>query len=89
MIFRRIPSSSALRGRGNLPSSIGPYLRPSPQHLPVRRYCAPAEFEELRSFAQGLGFAHVESGPLVRSSYHAEDQVPRQAVAAPLPGPPV
>lgn len=55
--------------------TVGQYLRPSPQHLPVRRYYAPAEFEELRAFALGLGFSHVESGPLVRSSYHAEEHV--------------
>jgi lipoic acid synthetase len=56
---------------------VGQYLRPSPQHLAVRRYYSPEEFETLRTFALGLGFAHVESGPLVRSSYHAESHVPR------------
>jgi len=53
--------------------TVGQYLRPSLQHLPVRRYYTPAEFDELRAFALGLGFSHVESGPLVRSSYHAEE----------------
>ncbi len=57
--------------------TIGQYLRPSPQHLAVERYYTPDEFGRLRSFAVGLGFAHVESGPLVRSSYHADEQVPR------------
>ena len=56
--------------------TIGQYLRPSEQHLPVERYYHPAEFAELREEALVLGFRHVESGPLVRSSYHARDQVP-------------
>jgi len=51
--------------------TLGQYLRPSPDHLPVARWVTPAEFDELGAFARGLGFAHVESGPLVRSSYHA------------------
>jgi lipoic acid synthetase len=67
----------AIRAAGAHVLTVGQYLRPSPQHLPVRRYYAPAEFEDLRAFAQGLGFRHVESGPLVRSSYHAETHVPR------------
>jgi len=52
--------------------TIGQYLRPSPAHAPVLRWWTPDEFEDLRRFALGLGFAHVESGPLVRSSYHAK-----------------
>ncbi len=52
--------------------TVGQYLRPSMKHAPVARYWAPEEFEGLKAFALGLGFAHVESGPLVRSSYHAE-----------------
>jgi lipoyl synthase len=67
----------AIRGSGTDVLTVGQYLRPSPQHLPVRRYYTPAEFEELRAFALSLGYAHVESGPLVRSSYHADQQVPR------------
>jgi lipoic acid synthetase len=51
--------------------TLGQYLRPSPAHLPVARWVTPAEFDELGEFARGLGFVHVESGPLVRSSYHA------------------
>jgi lipoic acid synthetase len=51
--------------------TLGQYLRPSPDHLAVARWVTPAEFDELGEFARGLGFAHVESGPLVRSSYHA------------------
>lgn len=57
--------------------TIGQYLRPSAKHLPMDRFVPPAEFDELRDEALALGFRHVESGPLVRSSYHAERQVPR------------
>jgi lipoic acid synthetase len=56
--------------------TVGQYLRPSPAHLPVERYYHPDEFADLREEALALGFRHVESGPLVRSSYHARDQVP-------------
>jgi lipoic acid synthetase len=56
--------------------TLGQYLRPSPEHLPVERYYHPDEFAEMRAEALALGFKHVESGPLVRSSYHARDQVP-------------
>ncbi len=59
--------------------TLGQYLRPSPQHLPVARYYHPDEFGELAEIGRGLGFAHVEAGPLVRSSYHAKRQV--QALA--------
>ena len=59
--------------------TIGQYLRPSLQHLPVERYVHPAEFADMKEEALGLGFKHVESGPLVRSSYHARDQVPEEA----------
>jgi len=57
--------------------TVGQYLRPSPEHLPIVRYYAPAEFAEIKLHALGLGYRHVESGPLVRSSYHAEEQVVR------------
>jgi lipoyl synthase len=56
--------------------TIGQYLRPSPKHLPLERYYHPDEFAEMKAEALALGFRHVESGPLVRSSYHARDQVP-------------
>jgi lipoyl synthase len=56
--------------------TIGQYLRPSLNHLPVERYYHPDEFAEMKAEALALGFKHVESGPLVRSSYHARDQVP-------------
>ena len=55
--------------------TLGQYLRPSPNELPVTRYLPPAEFAELRDAAMALGFRHVESGPLVRSSYHAWEHV--------------
>ncbi len=55
--------------------TIGQYLRPTPRHLPVLRYVSPAEFGEYRDAAIQLGFTHAECGPLVRSSYHAEDAV--------------
>ena len=52
--------------------TLGQYLRPSLAHIPVDRYWTPEEFDELGDIARELGFAHVRSGPLVRSSYHAE-----------------
>ncbi len=63
--------------------TLGQYLRPSQQHLPVVRWWTPDEFARLGEYARGLGFAHVESGPLVRSSYHA------RAAAASVGGAPV
>jgi len=52
--------------------TIGQYLQPTPHHHPVLRYWTPAEFDELADYGQRLGFQHVASGPLVRSSYHAD-----------------
>jgi lipoyl synthase len=60
--------------------TLGQYLRPSVDHLPVDRYYTPDEFAELRRVGMAMGFQHVESGPLVRSSYHAWEQV--QSAAA-------
>lgn len=57
--------------------TIGQYLRPSPFHLPIDRYVTPDEFAELKEEGMSLGFRHVESGPLVRSSYHAHEQAER------------
>jgi lipoic acid synthetase len=54
--------------------TLGQYLRPSPAHLPMARYYHPDEFKALKEIALEMGFAHVESGPLVRSSYHAHEQ---------------
>jgi lipoic acid synthetase len=56
--------------------TIGQYLRPTTRHLPLERYYHPDEFAAMRDEALAMGFKHVESGPLVRSSYHARDQVP-------------
>jgi len=55
--------------------TLGQYLRPSSSHIPLDRYVTPAEFRELYELGMSLGFRHVESGPLVRSSYHAWEQV--------------
>ena len=60
--------------------TLGQYLRPSGGHLPVARFYTPAEFSQLREFGRELGYRHVEAGPLVRSSYHAWEQVQRAAV---------
>jgi lipoic acid synthetase len=49
-------------------------MRPSLAHLPVQKYWTPEEFDRLGEIARGLGFAHVRSGPLVRSSYHAGEE---------------
>jgi lipoic acid synthetase len=65
----------AIRGAGTDVLTVGQYLRPSPSHLPIVRYWTPEEFARLRELALGTGYAHVESGPLVRSSYHAEEHV--------------
>ena len=54
--------------------TVGQYLRPSLAHLPMERYYTPEEFREIKRTALDLGFGHVESGPLVRSSYHAHEQ---------------
>jgi lipoic acid synthetase len=65
-----------LRDHGIEVLTIGQYLRPSRKHAEVVRFYPPEEFVELRQAALEMGFAHVESGPLVRSSYHAEEQIP-------------
>jgi lipoic acid synthetase len=62
--------------------TIGQYLRPSRQHLPLIKYYTPAEFMNLRRIGLEMGFRHVQSGPLVRSSYHAAEQVPAAVAAA-------
>jgi len=63
-----------LRAAGVAILTLGQYLRPSRQHLPVERHVTPDEFRQLKDEALAMGFAHVESGPLVRSSYHASNQ---------------
>ena len=54
--------------------TVGQYLQPSRGHLPVERFVEPAMFEEFRRIGEEIGFANVASGPLVRSSYHADRQ---------------
>ena len=71
-----------LRAHGCDIVTIGQYLRPDAQHLPIERYYEPAEYQAFRDYGAGLGFLHVEAGPLVRSSYHAEKQ---SALDAPEP----
>lgn len=63
-----------LRAHGCAMLTIGQYLQPSPAHLPVARYVHPDEFERLREAGDAMGFDHVASGPMVRSSYHADEQ---------------
>lgn len=58
--------------------TVGQYLRPSKKHAEVVRYYRPEEFARLKEQAMAMGFGHVEAGPLVRSSYHADEQVPAQ-----------
>ena len=60
--------------------TLGQYLQPSKQHLPIERYVTPDEFAELKRYGLEIGFRWVESGPLVRSSYHAEQQVRQLSV---------
>jgi lipoic acid synthetase len=74
-----------LREQGVQVITIGQYLRPSAEHLPVVRYWHPEEFAALERAAYALGFDHVAAGPLVRSSYHADQHVPqREAGQGPL-----
>ena len=55
--------------------TIGQYLQPTPRHAKLERFVTPDEFAELKRYGMSLGFRHVESGPLVRSSYHAWEQI--------------
>ncbi|HVS16255.1 MAG TPA: lipoyl synthase [Thermoanaerobaculia bacterium] len=64
-----------IRGAGVEILTVGQYLQPTREHLPVDRYVPPVEFDDIRALALGLGFSHCESGPLVRSSYHAHEHV--------------
>lgn len=54
--------------------TVGQYLQPSKNHLPVERFVHPDEFLEYKEYAEAIGFIHIASGPLVRSSYHADKQ---------------
>ncbi|HEX4734408.1 MAG TPA: lipoyl synthase [Thermoleophilaceae bacterium] len=68
-----------LREAGVQVLTVGQYLRPSERHLPVVRYWHPDEFKALEDAAYALGFDHIAAGPLVRSSYHADEHVPQDA----------
>lgn len=59
--------------------NIGQYLQPTKRHLPIERFVHPSEFAEYKKYGLSIGYRHVESGPLVRSSYHAEEQVQQMA----------
>ena len=61
--------------------TVGQYLQPSKNHLPIDRYVHPDEFAEYREYAESIGFKHVASGPLVRSSYHADKQANGEEVS--------
>jgi lipoic acid synthetase len=77
----------SLREHGVQVLTVGQYLRPSERHLPVVRYWHPEEFAQLQHDAYELGFEHVAAGPLVRSSYHADEHVPQpRAGSGPLAG---
>jgi lipoic acid synthetase len=69
-----------LRAHGCDMLTLGQYLQPSRDHLPVKRFWTPEEFDALGAEAQAMGFSAVASGPMVRSSYHADQQA--QALAA-------
>jgi lipoyl synthase len=71
-----------LAGRGVDILTVGQYMRPSRDHLPIARFYTPNEFEYLKEEALRFGFRHVESGPLVRSSYHAQEQAESTASPA-------
>jgi lipoic acid synthetase len=73
--FDESSRSSTISARSECRSlTIGQYPRPTPKHAPMIRYWHPDEFAELKKIGLAKGFAHVESGPLVRSSYHAHEQ---------------
>ena len=73
-----IEAFGLLREHGVQVLTVGQYLRPTERHLPVVRYWHPDEFAELERAAYALGFENVAAGPLVRSSYHADEHVPQE-----------
>ena len=76
-----VASMGDLRAQGVDILTLGQYLRPSADHLPIARWYSPDEFAELKRIGIALGFRHVESGPLVRSSYHAWEQAAQAGAA--------
>jgi lipoyl synthase len=77
-----IATMADLRAVGVSIITIGQYLRPSTDHLPVSRYWRPEEFDRLKEIGAELGVAHVEASPLTRSSYHARDAARAAAPSA-------
>jgi lipoic acid synthetase len=73
-----VETFGALREHGVQVLTVGQYLRPSERHLPVVRYWHPDEFKALERAAYDLGFDHIAAGPLVRSSYHADQHIPQE-----------
>ncbi len=76
-----VETMADIRAVGTHILTVGQYLRPSLKHVPLARYYTPPEFAELKQIGLQMGFRHVESGPLVRSSYHAHEQVTQAQVA--------
>lgn len=81
-----VAAMADLRGVGVGIVTLGQYLRPTAAHLPVRRWWTPEEFDRLKAAGEALGLAHVEAGPLVRSSYHASEAAEAADGTAGAPG---
>ena len=81
-----VPALADLQAAGVDIVTMGQYLQPTPEHLPVDRWVTPLEFAEHAAAGEALGLAHVEAGPLVRSSYHAGKQLRRAVEAGRLTG---
>src|SRR3954447_10670902 len=77
-----VDAFGTLREHGVQVLTVGQYLRPTERHLPVVRYWHPDEFVELERAAYRLGFENAAAGPLVRSSYHADEHMPERAARA-------
>ena len=69
-----LPRCKDLAAQGTDILTLGQYLQPTREHLPIVRYVHPDEFAEFKILGEAMGFKHVEAGPLVRSSYHAFEQ---------------
>ena len=83
-----VETFGVLREHGVQVLTVGQYLRPTERHLPVVRYWHPDEFKALETAAYELGFDHIAAGPLVRSSYHADEHVPQDAARRRARSPP-
>jgi lipoyl synthase len=82
-----VETLAAVRAAGVEILTVGQYLRPTLEHLPVARYYRPDEFEDLAAAGRAMGFRHVEAGPLVRSSYHAKRHVSAATPGGGIPAP--